>query len=88
MNFMDNGYKSNGILLFDGHIGLKYEMWTNKMKTFLGEQGYDVWYSIVTGYTDPKKPRTVAKKELKRNNKMVMDFILEGLCDLVKEKVG
>jgi hypothetical protein len=88
MDVMDNGYKDNGISWFDGHIGLKYEMWNNKMKTFLGAQGYDVWYSIVTGYTSPKKPKTTTKKELKRNNKMEMDFILEGLCDSVKDRVG
>jgi hypothetical protein len=29
-----------------------------------------------------------AKKELKRNNKIEMDFVLEGLCDSVKDKVG
>jgi hypothetical protein len=54
-------------------------MWRNKMKTFLGAQGYDVWYSVVTGYTGSKKPKTATKKELKRNNKIAMDFILEGL---------
>jgi hypothetical protein len=43
---------------------------------------------IVTGYTGSKKPKTTTKKELKRNNKMAMDFILEGLPDSVKEKVG
>jgi hypothetical protein len=42
----------------------------------------------VSGYTLIKKLNTTAKKELKRNNKMVMDFILEGLCDLVKRKSG
>jgi hypothetical protein len=59
-----------------------------RMKTFFRAQGYDVWKSVVTGYTTSKKPKTAAKKELKRNNKIAMDFILEGLPDLVKDKVG
>jgi hypothetical protein len=46
-----------------------------------------VWQSIVTGYTTSNKPNTAAKKELKRNNKTEMDFILEGLPDPVKDKV-
>jgi hypothetical protein len=36
-----------------------------------------------------KKPlKTAAKKELKRNNKITMDAILDGLPDSVKFKVG
>jgi hypothetical protein len=59
-----------------------------KNEKFLKAQGYDVWYSVVTGYTTTKKPKTTTKKELKRNNKIAMDFIWEGLPDLVREKVG
>jgi hypothetical protein len=73
---------------FDGQIGLKYEMWNKNMKVFLQAHGYDVWHLVVTGYTSSKKPKTASKKELKRNNKIAMDFILEGLCDSVKDKVG
>jgi hypothetical protein len=63
-------------------------MWSIKMKVFLQAQGYDVWKSVVTGYTTTKKPKTATKKELKRNNKIAMDFIWEGLPDPVREKVG
>ena len=59
------------------------------MKFILQAQGYDVWQSVVSRYTTTKKPpKTATKKELKRNNKIEMDFILEGLPDSVKEKVG
>jgi hypothetical protein len=44
--------------------------------------------SVVTGYNATRKPKTATKKELKRNNKIAMDFIMEGLCDSTKEKVG
>jgi hypothetical protein len=63
-------------------------MWRNIMKEFFKAHGYDVWYSVVIGYTDTKNPKTTCKKELKRNNKITMDFIWEGLPDLVREKVG
>jgi hypothetical protein len=42
----------------------------------------------VTGYNATKKPKTATKKELKKNNKLAMDFIMEGLPDSVKDKVG
>jgi hypothetical protein len=58
------------------------------MKVFLQEQGYDVWNSVVTGYNATNKPKTATKKELKRNKKITMDFIMEGLPDSVKDKVG
>jgi hypothetical protein len=63
-------------------------MWNIRMKIFLKGQGYDIWQSIVTGYNATKKPNTATKKELKRNNKIVMYFIMEGLCDSTKDKVG
>jgi hypothetical protein len=57
-----------------------YEIWSIRMKAFMGAMGYDVWNSSVSGYTPPKTPsKSVAKKELKRNNKVAMDAILEGL---------
>jgi hypothetical protein len=72
---------------FDGQNVLSYELWRNMMKSFLGAQGYDVWYSIVTRYTDSKKLKTASKKELKRNKKIEMNFMLEGLLDPLKTKV-
>jgi hypothetical protein len=35
-----------------------------------------------------KKPKAAAQKEAKRNNKLAIDTILDGLIDLVKSKVG
>jgi hypothetical protein len=35
-----------------------------------------------------KKPKTAAQKEAKRNNKLAIDTILDGLIDSVKSKVG
>jgi hypothetical protein len=85
---MDNRYTNNGIPIFDGQNGQHYEMWNIRMKTFLQAHGFYVWKSVVTGYVASKKPKAATKKELKRNNKITMDFILEGLPDLVKDKVG
>jgi hypothetical protein len=35
-----------------------------------------------------KKPKTAAQKEAKRNNKLTIDTILDGLTNSVKSKVG
>jgi hypothetical protein len=35
-----------------------------------------------------KKPKTATQKEAKRNNKLAIDIILDGLTDSVKSKVG
>jgi hypothetical protein len=76
----------NGTPLFDGQ---NYEIWSRRMRVFLQAQGFDIWNSVVSGYTAPKKPlKTATKKELKRNNKIAMDAILDGLSDSVKVKVG
>jgi hypothetical protein len=63
-------------------------MWSIRTRTFLEAQGYDIWYSVVIGYNATKKPKTTTKKELEKNNKIAMNFILEGLYDSVKDKVG
>ena len=63
-------------------------MWSKRTLLFFQAQGYDIWYSVVIGYNATKKPKTTTKKELEKNNKIAMNFILEGLYDSVKDKVG
>jgi hypothetical protein len=81
-------YSENGVPLFNGHNGLKYELWSGRMKVFLHAQGYYIWLSVVTGYDSSKRAKTSTKNELKKNKKITMDFIWEGLPNLVREKVG
>ena len=45
------------------------------VEVFLQEQGHYIWLSVVIGYVSSKREKTVAKKELKKNNKIAMDFI-------------
>ena len=49
-----NSYK-NGIPQFDGQ---KYAFWSIRMKTYIQTQGFQVWQSIVDGYTEPTVPPT------------------------------
>jgi hypothetical protein len=77
-------FTNNGVPMFDGRSGLKYEMWSIRTRNFLEEQGYDIWYLVVTIYDSTKKEKTINNKELKKNNKIAMDFIWEGLPDLVR----
>jgi hypothetical protein len=74
--------------MFNGQNGLKYEIWSGRTKVFLEAHGYDIWKSVATGYDSSKREKTAAKKELKKNNKIAMDFIWEGLPNPVREKVG
>ena len=81
-------YSENGVLMFNGQNGFKYDMWSIRMKVFLQARGHYIWLSIVTGYDSSKGEKTAAKKELRKNNKVAMDFIWEGLPNSVREKVG
>jgi hypothetical protein len=58
------------------------------MRTALMAVGADVWNSVITGYSPPKKARTIAQKVAKKNNSMAMETILKGMTDSVKEKIG
>jgi hypothetical protein len=61
-----------------------------------GSEGRKYFYrhrDIIFGYQllqdmIVQKEKTVTKKELKKNNKITMDFIWEGLPKPVREKVG
>jgi hypothetical protein len=75
----------NGIPPFDGS---NFEYWSNRMETYLKSLRADVWFLVASGYNALKKPKTVAQKEAKRNNKLTIDTILDGLTDSVKFKVG
>jgi hypothetical protein len=58
-------YFENGVSFFNGHNGLKYEIWSGRMKVFLKAQGYDIWKSIVIGYDSSKREKNTTKKDLK-----------------------
>jgi hypothetical protein len=74
-----NGRKiPNGIPPFDG---INFEYWSNRMETYLKNLGAYVWFSVFSGYNALKKPKIVAQKEAKRNNKLAIDTILDGLTD-------
>ena len=50
----NNMYK-NGIPQFDGH---NYAFLRRRMKTYVEEQGFDVWWLEVVGYKAPTIPPT------------------------------
>jgi hypothetical protein len=81
-------YSENGVPMFNGQNDFKYEMWSRRTKVFLQGEGNYIWLSVVTGYDSSKRAKTTTKKELKKNKKIAMDFIWEGLPKPVREKVG
>jgi hypothetical protein len=81
-------YSKNGVPMFNGQNGFKYEMWSIRMEVFLQAQGNYIWLSVVTGYDSSKREKTPTKNKFRKNNKIAMDFIWEGLPNPVREKVG
>jgi hypothetical protein len=75
----------NGIPPLDGR---NFEYWKNRMETYLKSLGADFWFSVASGYNALKKPKTATQKEAKRNNKMTIDTILDGLTDSMKSNLG
>jgi hypothetical protein len=59
-------YTKIGAPMFDGQ---NYAFWNKRMKTFLQAHGFDVWQSVVDGYTTPATPPTDKDgKKLSENN--------------------
>jgi hypothetical protein len=80
-----NSYK-NGIPQFDGQ---KYVFWRIRMRTYIHAQGFQVWQSIVDGYTTPTVPPTNGKAvKLGDNNSKATNELLNGLSDMVFTKVA
>jgi hypothetical protein len=80
-----NSYK-NGIPHFDGH---KYSFWSIRMRTYIQAQGFQVWQSIVDGYTALAVPPTNDKAvKLGENNFKATNALLNGLIDTVFTKVA
>jgi hypothetical protein len=80
-----NSYK-NGIPHFDGH---KYVFWRIRMKTYIQAQGFEIWKSIVDGYTVPAVPPANDKAvKLAQNNSKATITLLNGLSETVFTKVA
>jgi hypothetical protein len=80
-----NSYK-NGIPQFDGQ---KYAFCSKRMKAYIQAQGFQVWQSIVDGYTGPTVPPTSEKVvKLDENNSKSINALLNGLSDTIFTKVA
>jgi hypothetical protein len=81
-----NKLYKNGILQFNGN---KYAFWRIRMKTYMQAQGFEIWQSIVNGYTTPTIPPTNDKEvKLVQNNSKSKNALLNGLSETVFTKVA
>jgi hypothetical protein len=81
----NNLYK-NGIPQFNGQ---KYAFWSIRMKTYIQAHGFEIWQSIVDGYTTPTVPPTNDKAvKLGQNNSKAKNALLNGLSETVFTKVA
>jgi hypothetical protein len=59
------------------------------MKTYIQAQGFQVWQSIVDGYTTPVVPPTNGKAtKLGENNSNTINALLNALSDMQFTKVA
>jgi hypothetical protein len=59
------------------------------MKTFMQAQGFEIWKSIVDGYTAPTVPLTNDKVvKLSQHNSKAINALLNGLGESVFTKVS
>jgi hypothetical protein len=80
-----NLYK-NGITQFDGQ---KHAFWSISMKAYIQAYGFQVWQSIVDGYTTPTvPPRNEKAMKLDENNSKAINALLNGLSDTIFTKVA
>ena len=66
--------------------GTNYAVWKIRMRVTLMAAGADVWDSVITGYSPPKRARTIDQKDAKKNNSMAMETILNGVTNSVKKR--
>jgi hypothetical protein len=79
----NNLYK-NGIPQFHGQ---KYAFCSIRMKTYIQTWGFEIWKSIVDGYTTPTVPPTNDKEvKLGQNNSKTKNALLNGLNEMVFTK--
>jgi hypothetical protein len=79
-----NSLYKNGIPHFDGQ---KYALWSRRMKTYVQEQRFDVWKSVVDGYKEPPTPPIVNdENKISQNNSRAKNDILNHLVDSVYVK--
>jgi hypothetical protein len=79
------GMSNNKAPLFNGG---GYALWKIRMKNFLLALGFDIWKSVVDGYTTPTTPpKDVAGKKICNDNSRAVNGILAGLTNSICVKV-
>jgi hypothetical protein len=59
------------------------------MKTYIQAQGFEIWQSIVDGYTTPVVPPTNDKAvKLRQKNSKATNALLNGLSETIFTKVA
>jgi hypothetical protein len=81
-----NKLYKNGTPQFNGH---KYAFWNIRMKTYIQAQGFEIWQSIVYGYTAPiVLPTNEKAVKICQNNSKAKNALLNGLSEKVFTKVS
>jgi hypothetical protein len=79
------GFLTNRSILFDEKL---YALWSIRMQTYLMDIGFDIFQSVMIGYTtSTTPPEGVNVKNLGENNPNAMNSILCGLLEFKFVKV-
>jgi hypothetical protein len=72
-------YFEDRVPLFNGS---NFSHWSIRMRHFSQAHGFDIWKSILDGYTTPKhRPKGAGEKKLQKDNEMELNIILRGLSE-------
>ena len=76
---------NNKAPLFNGE---GYALWKIRMKKFMLCLGFDIWKSVVDGYTAPATPtKDIGGKKICNDNSRVVNGMLTGLTNSICVKV-
>jgi hypothetical protein len=65
----------------------EYAFWSIRMKTYIQAQGFEIWQSIVDGYTAPTvSPTNDKAMKLDQNNSKATNALLNGLGESIFTK--
>jgi hypothetical protein len=76
-------YSADGVSLFNGS---NFSHWRIRMRSFLQAHGFDIWKSVLDGYTTPKGiPKGATTKNIHKENAIALNIIMRGLSKSQKK---
>jgi hypothetical protein len=76
-------YSADGVPLLNVS---NFAHWKIRMRAFLQAHGFDIWKSVLDGYTTPKGiPKGARTKKIHKDNAIALNIIMRGLSESEKK---